>query len=213
MFFHRKNQKDSARELEEQLSLTKEILQKTEEKFSLLEDILHKTEKEAAEQARQMETINLNIAGLQEKKQKHDMAIEDLLDEWAEKRSAKEMAQKQLSDYSQREKRLLELFEAYQEQFWNLKHFADSKDTAWAEQIALMEKNLEHFRQLCGICIIGECGTEINYDLHEAIKAVSTTDPSKDKTVAAIYSCGYIYKGTVKKKAQVSAYRLETEEI
>lgn len=66
---------------------------------------------------------------------------------------------------------------------------------------------LEQLRQKCGISIIGQCGDTVNYDLHEVIEAVDTTNPAQDKTIAGIYRCGYIYKGVIKKKAQVSAYR------
>lgn len=199
MFFNRKKQE--------------EFFGKLEEKFHLLEDGLQQSKKEAAEKSSQWEIISQNVTTLQSVIQKHDMAIEDLLEEWEEKRSDEELVQKQLSEYSKSEQQLLELFEAYQEQFFNLKRFAGAKDPAWTEQIALMEKALRHCQQLCGICIIEECGTEVDYDLHEVIEAVSTADSSKDKTIAAIYRCGYIYKGKVKRKAQVGAYRFETKEL
>lgn len=138
---------------------------------------------------------------------KHDMAIEDLLDEWAEKKSDEDDIKAHLKEAGQTEKLLLELFEAYQEQFWNLKHYAASKDESWSSQISLMEKNLEHCRRSCTIHMIQDCGVSVDYDLHEVIEAIDTTDPSLDKTVAQIYRCGYLYKGKVIKKAQAAAYR------
>ena len=212
MFFSRKKQEEFFQKWEEHFYSSENTLQKLEKNFRLLENDIQKTNKEAAEKNSQLETVSQNVTALQSTIQKHDMAIEDLLEEWEEKRSDEEIVQKQLSDYSQSEKQLLELFEAYQEQFFNLKRFADSKDAVWAKQIALMEKTLEHYRRLCGICMIEECGIKVNYDLHEVIEAVDTTDSSKDKTIAAIYRCGYLYKGKVKRKAQVGAYRSETKE-
>ena len=139
---------------------------------------------------------------------KHDMAIEDLLDEWAEKKSDEEDVMARLQESAQTEKLLLELFESYQEQFWNLKHYAAAKDESLTAQVALMEKNLEHYRRSCAISMIQECGVSVDYDLHEVIEAVDTADPALDKTIAEIYRCGYLYKGKVRKKAQAAAYRL-----
>ena len=62
---------------------------------------------------------------------------------------------------------------------------------------------------MCGITVIAEYGTRVDYDLHEVIETVETENPVLDKTVADIYSCGYIYKGNVKKKARVAAYLAE----
>ncbi len=157
----------------------------------------------------QLEDLGQNIGKLQAGVHKHDMAIEDLLEEWEERHSAEEEAKEQLRTFQKESTAFLELFGAYQEQFWNLKRFAEEKDETWAKQIALMEQNLERYRQLCGITVIGSGGARIDYDLHEVMETVKTTDPALDKTVADIYSCGYIYKGIVKKKAQVAAYLAE----
>lgn len=142
---------------------------------------------------------------------KHDMALEDLLDEWAEKKSDEESVNARLKEASQTERLLLDLFEAYLEQFWSLKHYASSKDDAWAAQIDLMEQNLERSRRCCGISLIQERGVSIDYGLHDVIEAVDTKDPALDKTVAEVYRCGYLYQGKTKKKAQVAAYRYSRE--
>ena len=76
-----------------------------------------------------------------------------------------------------------------------------------AEQLELMEKNLMHARQICGISMIGDCGAALNYDLHEVIEVLDTTDTRLDGMIAVVYSCGYLYKGKVKKKARVAVYR------
>lgn len=133
------------------------------------------------------------VSKLQPAIQKHDMAIEDLLDEWEEQKN---------------EKLLLELFEGYQEQFWNLKRFASNKDGSWSAQIALMENSLEHYRNACGISSIQQCGILVDYNMHEVIEAIPTDSPKLDKTVAEIYLPGYLYKGKIQKKAQVTAYRI-----
>lgn len=73
-----------------------------------------------------------------------------------------------------------------------------------------MEQTLEQYRRSCGITVIAECGAAVDYSLHEVIEAVDTKDAALNKTVASVYRPGYCYKGTVKKKAQVSAYRTAT---
>lgn len=155
------------------------------------------------------QTLNQKLSQLQSSVHKHDMAIEDLLDSWEERQSEETHIRNQFREFEQNEQHLLALFDAYQEQFWNLKRFANAKDEAWSAQISLMEENLERSRRLCGIAMINECGTAVDYDLHEVIEVTDTADPTKDKRVAVVYRCGYLYKGTVIKKAQVAAYRTE----
>ena len=175
-----------------------------------LDEKLLSLKQEITSKPNQFDEMNQTIKQLQTVVQKHDMAIEDLLDEWEEKVSDEKNVKEQFQEYEHREQQFLKLFETYQEQFWNIKHFAGKdKDTdAWAAQISLMEKNLEHYQKLCGISIIGQCGIEVDYDLHEVLEAIDTNDPSKDKKIADIYRCGYLYQGKVMKKAQVSAYRI-----
>lgn len=161
---------------------------------------------------RGLEKIEQNIEQLKAAVQKHDMAIEDLLEEWEDKETQKDGFRERLHDCEQSENLLLELFESYQEQFWNLKRFASQKEEAWSAQMALMEQKLAHCRQLCGISIIETCGTEVDYQLHEVIGVVDTTDREKDRMIAEIINWGYLYKGRVKRKAQVAAYRaVDTE--
>lgn len=185
---------------EKEENFKKELEQSLEEKFQALRQELGKSN-------RQLEEVNQKVGQLQLSVQKHDMAIEDLLDEWEEKRSDEADVKARFQEGTRRENQLLKVFEVYQEQFWNLKRFADTADSEWAEQLSLMEKNLMHCRQLCGISIIGECGVEIDYDLHEAIEVLDTTDPRLNGIVAAVYSSGYLYQGKVKKKARVGVYR------
>ncbi len=143
--------------------------------------------------------------------QKHDMAIEDLLDELEENSSGKAEHAECIRQSEHTESQLLGLFEAYLEQFWSLRHFAASRDDSWAAQINLMEEALEPYRRSCQISVIEDCGAKVSYELHEVIDTAETSDPALDKTIADIYCCGYLYKGTVRKKAKVSAYRLKND--
>lgn len=181
-----------------------------------LEMLLRALEQNAAEQKVQLDTqlkeINQNITKFQSSVDKQDMAVEDLIEEWNEKQSDTEHVKEQFREHAQQERRLLDLFEAYQEQFWNLKRFAEGKDGALTGQLSLMEKNMEHYRQLCGITLIGECGSEVNYDLYEALEKVDTQEKEKDKLIAEVYRSGYLYKGKVMKKAQAAVYSYHTAE-
>lgn len=187
-----------SREKEDRLK--NELIQSLEEKFRMLKQ-------DIGAGSRQLEEMNQKVGQLQLSVQKHDMSIEDLLEEWDERRSDEAQVRARFQEGERSENLLLKVFEAYQEQFWNLRRFADTADSELARQLALMEKNLQHDRQLCGISMIGECGVEINYDLHEVIEVLDTTDTRLDGVIAAVYSCGYLYKGKVKKKARVGVYR------
>ncbi len=226
MFFKkRKNQEDSLRQLEDQFAALSqnaaaakdslEYLQGLRQEFGGVAQELRQYFTNAVLDQQQLQNALNQTAGHMEQQlnqlhadvHKHDMAIENLLDEWEEKKSDEESVKARQQESDQTEQLLLGLFEAYQEQFWNLKHYAASKDGNWAAQIALMEINLEHYRRTCAISLIQECGVSVDYDLHEVIEAVDTTDPALDKTIADIYRCGYLYKGKVRKKARAAAYR------
>lgn len=68
------------------------------------------------EDNRKLEEIDQNIGQLKSAVQKHDMAIEDLLEEWEDKKSEKDGFRKRIQDCEQSENLLLELFESYQGQ-------------------------------------------------------------------------------------------------
>lgn len=185
---------------------------KDKEFTTWLKERFHKLETGIAGGNRQLADLNGNMEQFRSALQKHDMAIEDLLDEWAEKKSEEKDIKERFREYEQNECRLLELFEVYQDQLWDMKRFAGTKDDAWASQITLMEDNLKHYLRLCGIDIINECGVEADYSLYEVIKAVDTTDSGKDGQIAEVYRCGYLYKGKVKRKAQAAAYKRSEQE-
>ncbi|MCI9190556.1 MAG: nucleotide exchange factor GrpE [Lachnospiraceae bacterium] len=187
-----------SREKEDRLK--NELIQSLDDRFQTLRQ-------EIGEGGRQMEELNKKVGQLQLSVQRHDMSIEDLLEEWEEKRSDEADVRSRFQEGERSENLLLKVFEAYQEQFWSLKRFTDTADTKLAEQLELMEKNLMHARQICGISMIGDCGAALNYDLHEVIEVLDTTDTRLDGMIAVVYSCGYLYKGKVKKKARVAVYR------
>ena len=151
--------------------------------------------------------VSGNLDKLQRLVQEQGMSIEDLLEEWSERTVLEDELRTRLREGEEEEQHLLQLFEVYQEQFHNLQRFARGRDEAWTAQIAMMERSLEHYRQSCGISLIGECGTEVDYDLHEVIEAIETAQPDQDRKIADVYRGGYLYKGKIKRKAQVAAYK------
>lgn len=229
MFFRHKNQNDQYRRLEEQLAAVAQDAADAKQKLGLLSDLSETVRQLKFNAAKTMDELDANVTQhlelldarviqhlgevethftqLHSDIHKHDMAIEDLLDEWSEKKSEEDTINIQLKKAGQAEQQLLELFEAYQEQFWNLKHYAASKDESWASQITLMEKTLKHYQRGSAISIIQASGVSVDYDLYDIIEVIDTADPALDKTIAEIYRCGYLYKGKVRKKAQAAAYR------
>lgn len=188
MFWSRKNT-EQIMNLEEKLETKLEALgQKLSEGNTQLSDT-----------ARSLEQLQRSV-------REQGMSVEDLLEEWNERNAAEEDLRARLRECADKEQHLLELFEAYQEQLGSLKRFAGGRDEAWAAQIAMMENSLEHYRQMCGITLIGECGAEVDYDLYEVIEAVDTAIPEQDRKIADVYRTGYLYQGKVRRKAQVAVY-------
>ena len=103
---------------------------KTDSTNKLFTDALQKldgqwealSQKISAGHSRQ-EDILQNLNKIYSTVTKHDMEIEDLIDALEGKQSAEGLAGQQIQELRQSEARLLELFEAYQEQFFNMKHY------------------------------------------------------------------------------------------
>ena len=180
-----------------------ELITKLEEKLEARLEVLG--QKLSDGNARLSDTAR-NLEQLQRSVREQGMSVEDLLEEWNGRNAAEEELRAQLRECADKERHLLELFEAYQEQLRSLRRFADGKDEEWVAQIAMMERGLEHYRQMCGITLIGECGAEVDYDLHEVIETVDTAMPDRDRKIADVYRSGYLYQGKVRRKAQVAVY-------
>lgn len=183
-----------------------ELEAKLESKLEALERILHDGNARLADTDRDLKQLQSCV-------REQGMSIEDLLEEWNERKTAEDMLSEQLRVCEKEQRLLLELFEAYQEQFRNLRRFAEGKDEAWAAQIDMIDDGLGRYRQACGIGLIGECGTEVDYDMHEVIEVIETGQPELDRKIADIYSGGYMYCGKVRRKAKVAVYALGSSPI
>lgn len=139
---------------------------------------------------------------------RHDMSLEDLLDEWSGRRSDEKEIKQQIRNLKDTEEKLLKLFEIYQEQFWAIHHMASDLGNEWEKQMELIVHNTENQMRLCGICPVdAEVEKKVDYAVHEVLEVIETQDSQKDQTVAAVYRPGYVYQGSVRKKAQVAAFR------
>lgn len=176
-----------------------ELEERMTEKLEVLEQGIASGNAQAADMSRNLEQLQRSV-------REQGMSVEDLLEEWSERKSVEDSLREQLCEHAENEQHLLELFEAYQEQFLNMKRFSAGRDEDWLAQIAVMERNLKRCRHLCGISLIGECGTEVDYDFHKVIEVVEAEQPEQDRKIADVYRNGYLYKGKVRRKAQVAAY-------
>lgn len=171
-----------------------------------LQAVENQIEAEGRRLGEQFVQMNRGLEQLQAEVRKQDMSMEDLLETWEEKQAGEAALAEQVSEYRLAETSFLGLFEAYEEQFQNLRRFAE-KDEAWAKQFMCMEAGLERSLASCGIQVIEECGVLVDYDLHEVLRVTDTEDENQDGRVAEVYRFGYWYKGAVRRKAQVAAYR------
>lgn len=143
---------------------------------------------------------------------KHDMALEDCLDALEEQREEESQSQKRIAELETGQDRLLEILDVYQEQVWNMMRYASEHDPAWVPQIELVQNAVKGKQMSGGIVLIEETGCKVDYALHEVIEVLDTTDEGRIQTVAKIYHPGSVYKGTVRKKAKVAAYRYTSAE-
>ena len=143
---------------------------------------------------------------------KHDMALEDCLDALEEQREEESQSQKRIAELEDGQDKLLEVLDVYQEQMWNMMRYAAENDPAWVPQIELIRNAVKGKLISGGISLIEETGCKVDYALHEVIEVLDTTDEGRLQTVAKIYHPGSVYKGTVRKKAKVAAYRYTAAE-
>ena len=187
-----------------------------------------KAEKEAFHQ-QIMEQLHVLMGELQEEKNllttlskdveqngidisRHDMALEDCLDMLEELEKERVCQQKQRQSLEQEREKLLQMFRTYQEQLWNMKSYAEKNDAIWHQQLLLVEKMVQERMLSSGITAIDRTDCAVDYELHEVIEIKETEDINRDRTVAAVYRPGYLYRGEVRQKAQVAAYHLQQQE-
>jgi molecular chaperone GrpE (heat shock protein) len=146
------------------------------------------------------------------------MVLEDLIESMEDTQKQQEAMFDQMKKLAEREENaeiatlksseeaLFKLLEAYHDQF-HIFERASRSDPSWNRQFTLFRQIIATQLQASGISVIEQTGVPVNYALHEVIDSVPTDDPALNHHVAAIYDCGYIFRGTLKRKARISAYR------
>ena len=190
----------------------KSIEADTQELMKQVETQLEKVSESLGEGQKIQEQGIKTLEGFGTDLKRHDMSLEDLLDEWSEKKSDEKEIKEQIRCLKDTEEKLLKLFEIYQEQFWAIHHMASELGDEWKKQMELIVRNTENQIRLCGISPVDEeAGKKVDYAVHEVLEVIETQDSQKDQTVAAVYRPGYVYRGSVRKKAQVAAFRYKHE--
>lgn len=138
---------------------------------------------------------------------KHDMALEDCLDALADQQENETQSQKRIRELEDAQEKLLQVMEMYQDQMWYMRRYATENDPAWVPQLELSQGAVKRKMISSGVTLIDETGVEVDYTYHEVIEIRDIAETSKARTVAEIFYPGYVYKGVVKKKAKVAAYR------
>ena len=194
----------------------RELLEKMEQKLDLLEKEIQAVREiwEAwlqgnGQEIRQelKQELGQEMQQLGNTIKKHDLAIENLLDELEEQQGDNQEKKKKEQEQKLEREKFLNLFEAYQDQFWQIKEFPGNRNETWQQQLSLMEQELKKSQIYCGITSIDQVDETVDFDLHEVIEVIDTHDENRDRKIARIYSPGFVYCGKVRKKAKAAVYR------
>ncbi|GEM_PF-3978577 len=201
----KKRKEDKERE-EKRAAALWDSMQEVKELAARLEGLVQAGSEHAEEAMKELrETSGRQAAVLGDMQKaigRHDMAQEEMLDEWDELRE-----QIRSSDRQPEVDALLGLCGRYEEGLHLLRQaFSGNKD--WEDQMALLDASLSSARLRAGLVVTGKAGEMVDYDLHEVISVTETDQPEKNGTVETTFAPGYVYQGKVKKKARVGAYRL-----
>lgn len=185
----------------------KEEKEKEEQFRQRMDEMLGKLMDENTKGQERLEKLSGEILQNRADIRKHDMALEDCLDALAEQQESETQSQKRIRELEDAQEKLLRVVESYQEQMWDMRRYAAKNDPAWLSQLELSESAVKGKMISGGITLIDETGVEVDYRYHEVIEVRDTAEALKARTVAEIFYPGYAYKGMVKKKAKVAAYR------
>lgn len=166
------------------------------------------------------------LHALRESVNKHDIVMEDMLDEWQsfqdqqteEKENLRQALLGQLQSESkslaESEQALLSLSMDFQDQLFALRRAAseEAEPSPWARQILLTEEKLRPSLEKSGLQPIDAVGEPFSYQLHESVQVTDTDDPALGMHVSDVLSCGYLYRGKILRKALVSVWRLNPSE-
>ena len=185
-------------------SCTEEILRKSDSCIeeirsvrSTQEQMLEQSEEQSQNSRRDYQEILSGIS-------RHDMAIENMLDEWEEMKEQDQEAAKTRME----NQKLIDTLSAYHDQFFIFRKTLGDDHPAWKSQLDMMETILGQKRTLTGLEVIEQDNIPVNYALHEITGTVETHDENRHGLIAEVLSPGYCYHGEVRKKALVTVYRM-----
>lgn len=168
--------------------------------------------------------LSSSLKDLRTAANRHDMAIEDLLDSWENLQKEQQAETRSLSaslsalhhqdraEFQSREKVLLDLVMSYHDQLYMLQRAADEAHAEdWSHQFTLADAKLTSLRLPAEFQPICNVNLPVDYSLHEVVDLVPTADSLLDHLIAEVDSCGYLYRGKVLRKAKVSVYSFQNE--
>ena len=162
------------------------------------------------------------LDALQHSVSSHDLVIQDMLDSWEEWQdglkgtaerleSAMRLQQRgELDEARRREGRLLSLAVGYHDQLHALRRAASG--SPWEEQLDMAAEALDALRVECELQVIDAAGATYNGALHDVKGVAPAPSPEYDMRVADVYTCGYLHRGKVVRKAGVVVYQYRKQE-
>ena len=198
------------------------LLRQILERLTQLEGVAASATEKNAQSA---EHLAQRVSELSGAANRHDMAIEDMLESWEELQeqaqaerttlisALTESAQRERQESLAREKALLSLVISAHDRLFELQRTAEEAGAElWLRQLVLAQQKLEEARLPAGFQTVEQSGVPLNFTVHEASGIVPTQDAAQDRLVAEIDAPGYLYKGQVLRKARVSVWRLTESE-
>ena len=171
-----------------------------------------------------LDGLSASLKDLRTAANRHDMAIEDLLDSWEDLQKEQQAETRSLSaslsslyhqdrtEFQSREKALLDLVMSYHDQLFMLQRAAEEAHMEdWNHQFALADTKLTNIRLPAEFQPICNVNLPVDYSLYEVVDLVPTADSFLDHLIAEVYSCGYLYRGKILKKAKVSVYSFQND--
>ena len=192
------------------------------ERLAKLEEAAASSEEKNAQSTKQLAQRVSELSGAANR---HDMAIEDMLESWEELQEQAQSesralvsvltanAQRERQESLAREKALLALVMSAHDRLFELQRAAEEAGAErWLRQLVLAQQKLEEARLPAGFQTVEQAGVPVSFPVHEVTGIVPTQDAAQNRLVAEIDVPGYLYKGQVLRKAHVSVWRLTESE-
>lgn len=163
-----------------------------------------------------LEELAAGQGELQKTARRQTGSFEDLLEEIEEQKEASREAETQRKEAAARETALVNAACFCMEQLHLLEmglvregrtEEEARQGGAWRKQFAIFSRERGQVCALAGIQETGVLLEPYDYRIHEGIETEETGNMDWNGKVAKVYQPGFVYRGKVLKKAQVSVYR------